>query len=86
MLCPVNTSRDILENTQLKNRNFWVDIEHPELNTQIKYPGAFARLSETPLSIKRRAPLVGEHNLEIYNEELGFSKTQLKDLKHDGVI
>ncbi len=86
MLCPVNTSRDILENTQLKDRNFWVDVEHPELSTHIKYPGAFARLSETPLNIERRAPLIGEHNLEIYNDELGFSKTQLKELQCDGII
>jgi crotonobetainyl-CoA:carnitine CoA-transferase CaiB-like acyl-CoA transferase len=86
MLCPVNTSRDILENTQLKDRNFWVNVEHPELHTYIKYPGAFAKLSETPLNIKCRAPLIGEHNLEIYNDELGFSKTQLKELHRDGII
>jgi len=86
MLCPVNTSRDILENTQLKERQFWVDIRHQELCTDVKYPGAFARLSETPLKIRRRAPLIGEHNLEIYQNELGFSGHELEDLKNAGVI
>ncbi len=86
MLCPVNTSKDILENTQLKERQFWVDIPHQELCTDVKYPGAFAKLSETPLKIRRRAPLIGEHNLEIYQDELGFSGHELEDLKNAGVI
>jgi len=86
MLCPVNTSKDIFINAQLKDREFWVDINHPELSTDIKYPGAFARLSETPLTIRRRAPLIGEHNLEIYQGELGLSDSEVNDLLHAGVI
>jgi crotonobetainyl-CoA:carnitine CoA-transferase CaiB-like acyl-CoA transferase len=86
MLCPVNTSKDIIENAQLKEREFWVDIYHPELSTNVTYPGAFAKLSETPLNIKCRAPLIGEHNLEIYQGELGLSSSELNDLVHVGVI
>jgi crotonobetainyl-CoA:carnitine CoA-transferase CaiB-like acyl-CoA transferase len=86
MLCPVNTSKDILGNAQLKDRKFWVDINHPELSTDIRYPGVFAKLSETPLNIERRAPLIGEHNLEIYHGELGYSESELKDLQNIGVI
>jgi benzylsuccinate CoA-transferase BbsE subunit len=86
MLCPMNTSKDIIENAQLKEREFWVDIYHPELSTNVTYPGAFAKLSETPLNIKCRAPLIGEHNLEIYQGELGLSSSELNDLVHVGVI
>jgi crotonobetainyl-CoA:carnitine CoA-transferase CaiB-like acyl-CoA transferase len=86
MLCPVNTSKDIIENTQLKDRNFWVDISHPELSTYIKYPGAFAKLSETPINIRYRAPLVGEHNQEVYQSELGLSSSELNYLQKGGVI
>jgi crotonobetainyl-CoA:carnitine CoA-transferase CaiB-like acyl-CoA transferase len=86
MLCPVSTSKDILENEQLKARDFWVEIQHPELPESIPYPGAFARLSETPLAIRRRAPMVGEHNLEIYREELGLSDFEIAALKQAGVI
>lgn len=86
MLCPVNTSKDIIENAQLKEREFWVDIYHPELSTNVTYPGAFAKLSETPLNIKCRAPLIGEHNFEIYQGELGLSSSELNDLVHVGVI
>jgi benzylsuccinate CoA-transferase BbsE subunit len=86
MLCPVNTSEDIMENVQLKDREFWVDINRPELFTSIKYPGAFAKLSETPLNIKYHAPLIGEHNLEIYQGELGLSSSEMNDLLRAGVI
>ena len=86
MLCPVNTSKDILENTQLEARNFWVDIDHPDLSTSIKYPGVFAKLTETPLTASRRAPLIGEHNHEIYECELGFSRSELNKLQKSKII
>jgi crotonobetainyl-CoA:carnitine CoA-transferase CaiB-like acyl-CoA transferase len=86
MLCPVNTSKDIFENVQLKDREFWVDINHPELSASIVYPGVFAKLSETPLNISRCAPLIGEHNLEIYQGELGLSSSKLNDLLHARII
>lgn len=86
MLCPVSTAKDINENAQLKARNFWVEMEHPELGTSISYPGPFAKLSETPIKMKRRAPLPGEHNLEIYGKELGLSSAELVLLHQAGVI
>ncbi|HEY77709.1 MAG TPA: CoA transferase [Dehalococcoidia bacterium] len=86
MLYPVFTSKDLLEFDQLIDRQFWVDVEHPELRTSITYPGPFARPSETPLRKYRRAPLVGEHNEEIYLSELGLSKHDLSTLKQAKVI
>jgi crotonobetainyl-CoA:carnitine CoA-transferase CaiB-like acyl-CoA transferase len=86
MLCPVSTARDILENTQLKARDFWMKLEHPELSAEIVYPGPFARLSKTPLTIRRRAPLRGEHNAEVYEQELGLPKSELSLLHQSGVI
>jgi crotonobetainyl-CoA:carnitine CoA-transferase CaiB-like acyl-CoA transferase len=86
MLCPVNTSKDIIENTQLKDRKFWVDIYHPELSTYIKYPGAFAKSFETPINTGRRAPLIGEHNQDVYRGELGLSDSELRSLEKAGVI
>ncbi|MDP6126896.1 MAG: CoA transferase [Dehalococcoidales bacterium] len=86
MLYPVATTADMLENPQLVNRGFWVDVEHPELDDTITYPGAFAGLTELPLRISRRAPLIGEHNQEIYEQELDIAKEKLFILKQDGVI
>jgi crotonobetainyl-CoA:carnitine CoA-transferase CaiB-like acyl-CoA transferase len=86
MLCPVSTARDICENTQLNARSFWAKVDYPEIPAQITYPGPFAKLSETPLTRLKKAPLPGEHNLEIYEKELGFSKRDLMLLQQSGII
>ncbi|MBI2850290.1 MAG: CoA transferase [Chloroflexi bacterium] len=86
MLYPVATTADMFQDIQLKARGFWVEVEHPELNTRITYPGAFGLCSEAPPRISRRAPLIGEHNQEIYEGELGISKERLTVLKQAGVI
>jgi len=85
-LYPVSTHADMLESPQLAARNFWQEVEHPELGTAITYPGAFVNASESPPRISRRAPLIGEHNEEIYEKELGISKEELLILKQAGVI
>jgi crotonobetainyl-CoA:carnitine CoA-transferase CaiB-like acyl-CoA transferase len=86
MLYPVCNAKDIQENAQLKARNYWVNVNHPELGADITYPGAFAKLSETPLAFNKRAPLIGEHNPDIYEKELGMTKTELAVLHQSGVI
>jgi crotonobetainyl-CoA:carnitine CoA-transferase CaiB-like acyl-CoA transferase len=86
MLCPVSTAGDIVKNKQLSAREFWVDIDHPELSTSIPYPGAFIKMSETPCELKHRAPLIGEHNQEIYEKELGISGAELASLRQNGSI
>lgn len=86
MLYPVSTAKDVFEDPHLKARGFWTEIGHPELGASIVYPGAFAKLSETPCHIYRRPPLIGEHNEEVYNKELGIHKKELISLKQSGVI
>lgn len=86
MLYPVNTMEDIAQDHQLKARGFWEAVAHPELNTIISYPGAFIKFSQTPCCISRRAPLMGEHNQEIYHGELGFSEAKMVILQKQGVI
>jgi crotonobetainyl-CoA:carnitine CoA-transferase CaiB-like acyl-CoA transferase len=50
------------------------------------YPGPFVKASETRCEVSKRAPLIGEHNEEIYMGELGFSKEDLVRLKQSGTI
>ena len=84
--CPVNTPEEILEDEQLAARNFFVRVEHPELNKDLTYPGIPLRLSETPCRIRKRAPVIGEHNLEIYEKWLGMTRGDLEVLRENGVI
>ena len=86
MLFPVNTPEDLLNSEQLSARDFWVEVEHPKLETSFLYPGAPFKSNETSWRISRRAPCIGEHNKEIYEKELGLSKEQLIILKQANVI
>ncbi len=83
---PFATTADIANNPQLASRDFWVEVDHPELGTSITYPGPFAQNTELPPRIFRRAPLIGEHNEEIYEKELGISKEKILILKQAKVI
>jgi crotonobetainyl-CoA:carnitine CoA-transferase CaiB-like acyl-CoA transferase len=75
-----------LQFPQLVERGFWKEVEHPELGTSLTYPGGFARFTEAECGIRRRAPHIGEHNNEIYHQQMGMSKKELADLKRRHVI
>jgi crotonobetainyl-CoA:carnitine CoA-transferase CaiB-like acyl-CoA transferase len=64
-LAPVQTARDLVESPQLQARQFFVDVEHPDLGMTLRYPGAPYALSTTPWQLRRRPPRLGEHNAEI---------------------
>jgi crotonobetainyl-CoA:carnitine CoA-transferase CaiB-like acyl-CoA transferase len=83
---PVASVKEIVADPQHQARNFWERVEHPELQTSIDYPGGFARFSEGACGIWRRAPLIGEHNEEIFGQELGIPAPELTNLKKLGVI
>jgi crotonobetainyl-CoA:carnitine CoA-transferase CaiB-like acyl-CoA transferase len=83
---PVATVEEIFADPQLESRGFWQSLDHSELGISIVYPGPFARFSESPCEVRRRAPLIGEHNEEIYCEELGLSKDELDKLAREGVV
>lgn len=83
---PVATVAEIFEDPQLRARDFWQSVDHPELGASLVYPGGFSRFSGAPCRIWRRAPLIGEHNEEIYSGELGMEPTELETLKQEGII
>jgi crotonobetainyl-CoA:carnitine CoA-transferase CaiB-like acyl-CoA transferase len=82
---PVSTPADMIENPQLAARKFWEKVEHPGLGT-ITYPGAFANASEARPEISRPAPMIGEHNRDIYEKDLNITAEQMLTLKQSGVI
>ena len=86
MLYPISSTADLLESPQLAAREFWTEVDHAELGEAITYPGKWANSSDASPEISRRAPLIGEHNNEIYEKELGISPDELSKMKQAGVI
>jgi crotonobetainyl-CoA:carnitine CoA-transferase CaiB-like acyl-CoA transferase len=82
-----NSPPDVLEHPQLKARNYWAELNYPKLGAAApRYGKYFFLSSETENYIRRAAPLIGEHNSEIYEKELGLSDAQLAALKEAEVI
>ena len=75
---------ELYDDPQYEARKYFQDIDHPQTGS-LTYPGAPFRMSETPAEIKR-APLLGEHNDEIYTALLKLSRDELAELKERNVI
>ena len=82
----VNSIAKLMDSPQLKERDFWVEVEHPQTGKKYKFPGAPCKLSRSPWQVASRAPQVGEHNIDIYHKELGLSAGEIDALIKDGVI
>ena len=85
-LCgPLNTTKDLLSDTHFKAREYWAEIDHPVVG-KVTYPGAPFRSEQIPWLVRRSAPLLGQHNEDIYCDRLGYSKQDLVKLREAGVI
>jgi crotonobetainyl-CoA:carnitine CoA-transferase CaiB-like acyl-CoA transferase len=82
----VRAPEALLDDAHLHDRGFWKEVEHPELGRSFVYPGEAAIYNGSPWRISRRAPLIGEHNIEIFGDELGLSSGELSILAENRVI
>ncbi|MGH7798541.1 MAG: CaiB/BaiF CoA transferase family protein [Candidatus Binatia bacterium] len=82
---PINTAGEFIEMEQTQSRQLFVEMEHPVIG-KYKQFGAVPRLMETPGGIYRPAPLLGQHNKEIYVDDLGMSTEDLVALRSEAVI
>ena len=67
----INSPEDVVNDPHFKARGFPVEVEHPEFGESFIYPGAPYRFTESPWRIANRAPMLGEHNEQVYLGELG---------------
>jgi len=79
----VTTAAELLDNEQLWERGFY---SIPDGEEKLVYPGAPYKLSESGWQLTSTAPQVGQHNNQVYCEELGLSAKELQDLIKAGVV
>jgi CoA:oxalate CoA-transferase len=82
---PVNSPADLVNNPHLREREYFTEIDHPATG-KVLYPGAPVRLTESPWQLGRPAPLLGQHNQEVYCGQLGYNSEELVKLRESGVI
>src|SRR5690606_4736342 len=79
---PVNSVRELLLDPHLAERGFfWTVQQAPEQHSGMRaWPGASARLSETPAQLRYCARMLGEHNRAIATGLLGYSESEYEEL------
>ncbi len=75
---------ELTDDPQYEARGYFQQIDHPRAG-RLVYPGAPFRMSESP-SEMRRAPLLGEHNEDIYAGMLELNRDYITELEEQGVI
>lgn len=77
---------EMLADPHFAARQALVEVEHPDWGT-FRMQNAFPRLSDTPSSIRSRAPLeIGQDNAQVYGELLGLDAAEVERLKAGGII
>jgi len=82
---PIGSLREVLNNPQLKAREFFTPVEHPEINKSILYSGSPYKFTHS-LDRWKRPPLIGEDNVQIYQMELGLPEEEFERLSSEKVI
>jgi benzylsuccinate CoA-transferase BbsE subunit/naphthyl-2-methylsuccinate CoA transferase subunit len=85
VIYPVNNAKDVIENPQLKIRNYFQEIKHESLNRNLFYPGKPYSLEKITWELRTPAPIFGQHTEEVLFN-CGYSKAQIKGLRKGGVI
>lgn len=82
---PVMSAEQRLFNPHFRARGLYADIEHPSLGAEPIF-NLMWNLSKTPSRIRRHAPLLGEHNRQVFCDILGMPEAEVENLEDSQVI
>ena len=75
-MAPVSTTEELARFRQLEERGYWLMAPLPT-GLEIPVPGIFSRMSETPMSVRRWPPTLGNHNEGVLGGMLGLSGQEI---------
>ena len=75
----------MVNDPHLKEREFFVQTDHPVAG-EVSFPGAPFNMSLTPWQLKNPAPILGQHNQEVYSGILGHSPEEIDCWHEQGVV
>jgi crotonobetainyl-CoA:carnitine CoA-transferase CaiB-like acyl-CoA transferase len=84
-VAPVYSAEDMAKSEQYQAREFFVEVEHPEIG-KLLVPSCAHHFAETPWAYRRPAPALGEHNEEVLCEELNYTVEDLVRLREAGAV
>jgi crotonobetainyl-CoA:carnitine CoA-transferase CaiB-like acyl-CoA transferase len=81
----VQTPEDLANCPQLEARGFYQEVDHPVMG-KLKVPFKLWNMSASGPDYRRPAPLLGQHNQEVYPQLLGYAEDDVAELRERGVI
>ncbi len=82
---PSFCATEILEDPHVKARGLLTTVEHPLLKTQHVFNPPW-KLSETPATIRKPGPCLGEDNMAVFTTLLGMSEEEVKKLEEEKTL
>ena len=82
---PINSAKEVITSEQYAARGYFVEVEHPEAGKH-RYASWPYKMSATPPRVGRPAPLLGQHNQEVYCTDLGYSLEEFERLQRLGAV
>jgi succinate---hydroxymethylglutarate CoA-transferase len=81
----INSVAEALADPQTQARAMIETVKHPAIG-DLKLVGMPYKFSDTPASVRRPPPILGEHTDQILREELGLDAAAIATLRRDRVI
>lgn len=82
---PINKIEDVVNDPQVKARDMIVEVDHPKAG-KISMPGVPIKMSETQGSVRKPAPILGQHNEEVLKGKFNLTDEDIQRLKDEGAI
>jgi formyl-CoA transferase len=81
---PISNLAEVFNDPVVRHLGLIAEVDHPVAG-RVRAPGIPVRLSDTPGSVRRYPPLLGEHTDEVLRD-LGYSDGEIAKLRADGAI
>ncbi len=81
---PINDLADVFSDAQVLERDMLLEVDHPSAG-RIKQTGIPIKFADSPGSVDRPPPTLGQHSAEILRE-LGLTGAEVEELRREGVI
>lgn len=77
--------QELFDDPHLSARGYFVEMTHPATGTH-RYPGAMAKFERVSLTPRSPAPLLGQHNEEVFKGLLGKTDAEYQHLVDEQLI
>lgn len=86
MLVAINNAEAVNADEHLAARGYFTEVRHRDRAQPVRYPHKWANYSGTPIAGASPPPRIGEHNLEVWAQEVGLTHDEIRLLQDGGTI